>query len=713
VHRVIPSFQTILGGLALALVALFAYQLRTARAPASHNDGPSSANSPEWLIDDPDAAYHLRRVELALANGRVPSSDVFLNHPSGSPVPWPPFFDGALAVYAQLRLGEPPPDLVGGNFIDDRYERQLEQLLVYLPPWLGVWTTLAVGLAAGALVSRSRSGSVAWVAAVLAAMVYACAPLAVWYGDIARIDHHVAIALLFALHMAVLGWVLSGPEEPHGVDSNHSNHAVDATWGGLLAGSLAGLALLTWLASAVLVALAGLALFFATLSSDPKRRKSSSRAGFLYFLAAAAVTLFPALGSAWNEAQPGSLINLTTGVPVALLAASLAFLAPSLFGRVGAKNSELPRFAGGAISIAAALLAVFLLPGFLDGVREGAAWASRNNLFMDVVDESRPLVEVGGGSVVRGVILDIGWIGLLIPGFLVAFAWIGLCHFRKLGGARAPGLPAPAAFYLAVNLLTFAAMALSQRRFGNSLAVPLAICTGVLCGLALSSTYKRVRILGAALLLAVFGSTAVQGQGQLGYEGMAETQAWRAELLDGLRWMREGTLAPGDWRDPETRQSYGVLSAWHAGHLIEYHARRPILATNFGSFVGPEHFADSGRLLLGEDPAAFLKALEVRELDYVVVTARQASDIASMARVAGLNASRRSRWFEKVNGRKGFSPAVKDTMLWRLALDEANEPIPGMELVWVSSKTESIFGGNKPGPRGPIVSIWRRSASTE
>mgnify|MGYP006995566565 CR=1 FL=1 len=706
---VLPSPSSFLGGLALILIALLAYQLRLARAPASQLTVGSHELAPEWLVDDPDAAYHLRRVELTLANGHVPSSDVFLNHPDGSPVPWPPFFDGALAAYALMRLGAPPVDEHGGHFIDDAYEARLENLLVYLPPWLGVWTTLAVGFAAWVLVKRSGARGAARIAAVTSALVYSCTPLAVWYGDIARIDHHVAIALLFALHIGILGWVLGEREEPHPVKTDPANRAVDATWGGLLAGILAGLALLTWLASAVFIGLAGVTLFLASLSADEKRSRSASRAGTLYFLSAAGVTFLPSLGSAWNETQPGSLINLTTGVPIALLAAAFAFEAPALMAGIFRKERLLARSMRAGISAVAALLAVFALPGFWSGVREGASWASRNNLFMDVVDESRPLVEVGQGALLRGVIQDMGWTGLLIPLFLVALGW---SIFRGLQ-TKASWLSGPAAFYLLLNLIVFGVMTISQRRFGNSLAVPMAVSAGVLASLATTSSVNRARVIGGALLLFILGGSAMQIRGQMSYSGMDETRAWRTEVLAGLRWMREATPAGGDWQDPDLPKEYGVLSAWHVGHLIEYHARRPILATNFGSFVGPEHFADSGRLLLGEDEELFVEELLERELDYVVVTARQASDIASLSRVAGFSAQERARWFQKSNGRKGFSKAVEETMLWRLALENQNDSIPGMERVWASSKAESIFGGSKPGPRGPIVSVWRRVPTTE
>ena len=264
----------VLGLAALAYVAWLAWDLRMTREGGLAMDEAGRAALPapvepagldhgnlvpDHLVDDPDGAYHLRRVELALVTGEVPDEDRFLNHPAGgSPLPWPPLFDGLLGYSTRLAQGRP-----GTMGITPSYEAELEARLVRLPPLLGLFTTLAVALSAGALVHRGRPGRYTrhgfvlapTVATLLAGLAYATLPIAAWYGDVGRIDHHVAIALLFALHTLAFARIFACGS----FESEHSGceaRGLDATLGGITAGFLAGMALLVWLASALFVAVA-------------------------------------------------------------------------------------------------------------------------------------------------------------------------------------------------------------------------------------------------------------------------------------------------------------------------------------------------------------------------------------------------------------------------------------------------------------------------
>jgi len=738
----------VLGAVALFLVAVLAYELREARAGALILDDearaalPATAAGhgalvPTHLIDDPDAAYHLRRAQVALVTGEVPSEDRFLNHPAGgSAVPWPPLFDGMLSFYGRLSQGRP-----GSMGLTNSYEAELEGRLVHLPPLLGALTTLAIALAAGAFTYRGRPGlylrrgfTIApTVAGLLAGLAYATLPIAAWYGDVGRIDHHVAIALIFALHHLAFARIFAcGSFESD--DSHCELRGLDATFGGITAGFLAGIALLIWLASALFVAVAGLSFYLACAGRRPERSDDARWAGALYFLTATIVTLPAALASPWNETQAGSVINLTLGVPMALFAAALALWLPGQLGvwmgrgpagalrgipgRTMASRSWRQRLACLGLVPLFGAIAVAILPGFLGGLREGFAWASRGNLFMDVVDESRPLIEVGQGSLLRGVIADLGLVGVALP-FLV----LGLVLIvqRSLDGRRGQ-LRAEARLHLLLNLVVFATLAASQRRFGNSLAVPLAVSAGVVPGLVigrieeglLAGLWRKVVALGGLALAGVVLVAGLQQGRALGAPDgptLDDTRAWRAEVLTGLRWMRTGTPVPGPWTMAMAEQDYGVLSGWGMGHLIEYHARRPVVATNFGSFVGPESFPAAAAALVERDPARFLEQLAELDAEYVVVTPRIVGDLASNARIAGLAGPARQALFTKLDGKKTFSKVAAETMAWRLAVTgPGGEPsaVPGLERVYASRRKESIFGGIKAGPVGPVISIWRR-----
>ena len=88
------------------------------------------------------------------------------------------------------------------------------------------------------------------IAGVLAAFAYSTMPIAIWYADAGRIDHHVFVALLFAANVVVMAQIFAcGRFESE--RTNCDAGALDATLGGLTGGAIAGIALLSWLASAL------------------------------------------------------------------------------------------------------------------------------------------------------------------------------------------------------------------------------------------------------------------------------------------------------------------------------------------------------------------------------------------------------------------------------------------------------------------------------
>jgi len=661
----------------LLLVALGAFALRMEPAPG-HRAGerPGAADAPRWLVDDPDAAYHLRRVELALASGRVPRFDRFLNHPEGSPIPWPPLADGLFALVARAALSDEGGDPALGG-VD---EGELEALLVHVPPALGALAVLAV-FAATALVAGPGRGRGA--GALVAAAIYAALPVAVWYGGVTRLDHHVVVALLFALVLAACAWALRAEE------------LADATLGALVAGTLCGLAIASWLAAGIVAGLAGLSFFARALDRDPRRSADGARAGILFFAAAAATTGVPAATSAWNAVQPGSLVNLTQGVPRALLAAVVPFavLAVCRRDRRAAGTVRPGPVASAALALAALAAAVALLPGFTDGVAEGFAWASRENLFMDVVAESRP---IDGLDV---ALQQLSHVVLLFPLALVALAPSALRRPERL--------------LVVAACVVWGAMAATQLRFGNALAVPLAVAVGVaLADLARSSApglRRAAWIAGAAVPLALAPSVAgVYATTEAEYDDLAD---WRGEVLGGLRWMRANTPSPGPWNASKGVQDYGVLSAWGLGHLIEYHARRPSIATNFGSFVGEEGFRESSRALLAPEPGELVRRMDRLGARYVVVTPRLVGDLVSLARIAGVPGD--ALFARTAGGTKAFGPRATGSALWRLALHAravGATDYPGLELVWAARRRENPRGTRprRGEPSGPVLSIYER-----
>lgn len=674
----------------LALIAALAvgWLAREAQAPAHRAPaGEALPNGSTWLVDDPDACYHLRRIQIGIATGEVPDFDRFLNHPQGSPVPWPAFFDATLAAVAE-RLEPDLWDRKRGQFDEAR----LEALLVHAPPVLGVLSILAVAIAAQA--ARRRGSRGPWPA-VIAAWIVAGVPLAVWYSGVARIDHHVMTSLLLAGLLTASTWALDAEDE------------VDGLTAALFTGLFGGLSLLTWLASAIFLAVVGAALMLTCILSGVERSVRLGRVGLLAFATAAVVVGMSATTSAWNEVQPGSLINLSSGVPRALLAAGVPFLALSLAPRwVSGGLTKIGRL---LLAVACIAIAVVALPGFLHGALEGFSWASRQNRFMAVVAESEPLFAEGW----TGALRDLGWSLLLLP---VALA----C---PLGDRRRASRWMLLAMVLLAGLLT-----LGQRRFANSFAVPFAIALATTLGDGIEWAWSRnekgaktLRIALSAMTVLLIGDAAITCTWRQRHStaDLADLADYRFERIKGLQMLRTQSASPGPWNAPQARQDYGVLGVWGLGHAIEYHARRPTIATNFGSFVGADNYRDHAAALLERDPDLFLERCWSLGAQYVVVSARQASELVVQARIAQWSDADRRALFQGKGNRKSYSGRAMESALMRLALHDramGSTAFAGAELVWRSERFEDLLGGrSNPGSpgAGPVISVWRLPSPPE
>ncbi len=677
--------------LALVLIAVgvLAHLLRDRLEPGHRI--PASAESTElpngstWLVDDPDGAYHLRRVVLALDGGGVPQTDRFMNFPDGAAVPWPTFFDAALAVAASATLPDGGQDPATGE-VD---EAAVEAFLVRMPPALGALTAALIGLLTYAL-TRGRAAGSRLLAAGLAGAVYAVTPIAMWYGGVARVDHHVGTALFLAAMLLAC------------VQGFSARSMAGAVACGALAGVMAAASLLIWLAAALTVGIVGAVYFLGSLGADADSRRRAAAGGLAFFAFAALCTAPSAIASPWNELQPGSLINLSIGVPRALLTACLPYAALLLAGRLGRS-----RWLGAGVGVALTALLCAFLPGFLDGAREGFAWASRQNQFMDVVDESRPLLAKPAG--LAGAWRDLGLVAMLAPLGALAAA---------LTGWRRPG-----AWSVLGCFTLLLAMTLVQRRFGNSLAVPMSCVIGLAVtelwpGRAaerVSAMARFVPFLVTAVAATLIGASLWGARSTADQGDLAD---WRFERLAALQWMRTGTTSAGPFNAPDLQADYAVLSTWGYGHLIEYHARRPSVATGFGSFVGERNFTGAAEALLESDPERFLERARELGARYVVTDARRVSELASLSRIAGWTQAQRDELFVKTAQGKRYSPRSLQSALAQLSMHAGQVGtvgFAGCRLVHASQRFENPqarpMAAGQPGA-GPVLSIWELPALT-
>lgn len=655
-------------------VAAASWQVRAANGlciAAAEADGGEAA----WFVHDPDSLYHMRRVERALDEGRVAPRDPLLAWPDhvdegGAPIPWPGTYTRVLAA------------LAGAGAPEDGRQREVhvEHAVASWPARFGAATSALAALAAGVLAGP--------LAALAAGLCHATLFASLKYSYLGQGDHHAWVSLLHAAWLALAGASLT----PAALARRGPSAARGAACG-VLAGALLG----SWVASLVFVVLFQAALGVLVLGHAWRAARPGLAPFGLAFHAAALAVLAPEVAaSPWG---PFAVVELSW-FHAAELAAGGAVFVPLLFVREG--GGALARYPWIVLAIVAVLVGAVLVGPVGAGVAEAFAWAGGANDFMANIAESQPLL--GGPAGGWGPLAK--WLGAGVLALPVA--WLAACRARD---------PRLLPWLVAVPAL--AAMAVAQRRFGDALGAPMA----VLLGWGWGRIATRARRLPSVALLA--GATVVlavalsPGPARTAWarsvRGLTfvETPALARErgLRELCRWLREHTAGDGSW---------SVLAQWDLGHLIEWAARRPTVATNFGSYLGEDAFLDPWRFLLATDDARAEEILERRRARYVLFASDWRRNLDTMTRVLGRGAEgsvaeRLAR--EAGVGGPDFLRLVSSTRI-RLGGRDAGpagrlfERVPGARLVArgeAGQRLEVRLELCYPGEPEPLV--WRRSAT--
>ena len=627
---------------------------------------PAAVDGSDFFSSDPDGMYHMRRVERALAEGSVAGEDPYLAFPKGSAIPWPPYYDRLLA----WSLAPFAPE-------DEAERHRLVERWVATVPFLcAILTAVVVALAAGALAGP--------IAALCAGLHYAWTEGAIMYGMLGVGDHHAWIALLLALSLFGASRAFARLDQPRG-----------SVLRGVALGLLAGLALGSWVAALVHVMIVQAALGWLLIQRSRRELPGLPAFGCAYHLTTLA-TVFPAiLASPWTTSSPWMVVNLSWFHAAQLAVGALVFVPllvkPAAFA-TGTRAARLWPVAFGATLAIALGLAALLDIGPGAGIREAFAWASRTNEFMDSVRESLPLVGAGAENA-TAVFTGLGW---LAP--LALIGWFGA--LRRTFWQRADcWLPWAIAFPV------FVSQALSQRRFANALALPLAVLIGTLLARrTLRIPRPIVLVLALAIPLVSFGPQRLWERVRIGY-GTVES-FWgppRADFALGDRMLFE-------WLRTENTAGHGtaVMAYWDGGHAIEWIAGRPSVATNFGNYVGADSFAAPARFFLAETEAEAVSILAERRARYVVVTRKVFSNLPMNIRIA--RPGREAAYFDA----NGLTRLAQSTMAAGLvphviASSPGGQvgiglPFGRLRLVHVSP----VFQRQNPDPRSnlPMRSGW-------
>jgi len=524
-----------------------------------------------------DAYYHLRRVLFTLEN--PPASldfDRYINFPHGGQPIWPPLFDWLLAWIAW-------PVYTGG---DPQSAARVEFWLAWLPPLLGATTVVVLYFLARRLFDENTALFSAGILSLLSGHF--------WYSQIGFVDHHALVALLstalLLLATRLLDRMPAGP----------------ATGWAAATGVTSGGMLLVWPGSLLHVLVFESFLLFVWITRGAKRDASQDALTAAIVNVAAGLVVIPfglaADWSNWSEFSPAVISRFQPWLftVLAIHAGACAFAWRSDWG--DSRGSRLVQAL--AIGAGLLLLSASLFPALASGAGEALRWLFKEEAFQAVVAESKALF-ADGTSVAEARLSRFVYV---VPLAAVALAWAS----RKTPHRDASML-------VVLQLIVLGTVTLLQRRFFNSFSVMLALSLGW----TLVALFRAARSRGAPRWLSgpAVGALAlwllfpVLESYRLPLRNLG--QAWAGERLtlpeaierrrgfaDAAHWLRDHSPETAGYFDPQAEPEYGVLAFWAHGHLIEYVARRPSIANNFGDDVGGGNFYESYRFFQVEEAAA-------------------------------------------------------------------------------------------------------------
>jgi asparagine N-glycosylation enzyme membrane subunit Stt3 len=637
-----------------------------------------------WVTSDRDSLYHMRRVErLFREGGPVAERDSYLDFPHGSPIPWPPYYTWLVAGAVGPFLPEDPEARRGW----------IERRVASIPLIFGVGTTLLAALAARALAGTAG----AWIAGAYHAFNMASIP----YSRSGNGDHHAWITLLSGALLLFASRALRSEAL--------ERRSAGLGWGAAL-GLVAGLAVGSWTASLLSIMPFQLVLGWLILLHARRPRPGLPGLGLGFHLVAAGVLLPAVLTSPWPEVNPWMVVNLSWFHPAFLLLGAATFV-PLLFLRPGTRALRSYPWSVALFLIALGLFLAGSDTGPARGIREGFEWLGRSDEFMSSVWESRPLV---GKNAVHALPEVLGYGILLLP-----FSWVAAAH-RAFRRDRLDLLP----WVISLPFL-FLEMA-RQYRFADALALPMAVLLGWGCVEAWNSSRGRVLVrslpgirklpewgaygilLSLVLLAQPEASAPLLRRAATGIPETGQVEQRSALAVRGMcEWIRRHTPPSND---------YSVLASWNWGHLIEWAADRPTIATNFGPYVGEEGFRHPDRFFMCEDPAEAEELLRTRRARYVLSTADIAGDLRRMIRRAVPHLERRytdpsplgdvkvrAEWFRTMGARLMFDGL---TLSPDAGYAPVGAPFDFLRLVHVSPLRDDRY--RLQGRSTPYGWVWER-----
>ena len=317
---------------------------------------------------------------------------------------------------------------------------------------------------------------------------------------------------------------------------------------------------------------------------------------------------FPEVGGRWTYAclswlQPLLYLGIS-------LFAGLLWVARRAVPPAGRPYPFLPLLIP-CIGLFLALGVKLFLPQTLWEILQGVGFLRRRSPWLENIEEFLPLFFGPGGKfeILTGL--------RFLSGFL--FLWPIALPFLLLRRRRSH-LRYPAQWLLAIWTSCLFVMTLSEYRHAVALALPFSILLGYSAvlfyrvlrrwaGKKNGARWIPAGVTGVLLVLLLWPTLMAY-----------RTPGGRMppSLLVALVWMRDHTPETGNYDEPWVEPEYGVLARWDYGHFVTYLGRRPVLATNFGTYV--PGFEDAARFFMTPSESVSAAILKKDRIRYLLLT---------------------------------------------------------------------------------------------
>lgn len=494
--------------------------------------------------------------------------DYFQGFPQGTGVISPPTMEYVIAAFAF-------PFRTFASFLP-----VLEKITALLPPLLG-------GLAAVALYCFLKP-YFSRVPAAIASLYLAFATYHVDATCLGRFDNEMTEPLL----LLVVCWLYSGTY-------NKGNEDENRRW--IATGLASACYLLLWRGAIFPLAIIGLDLACRIFSARDSRDRirALSRSAAVMYLAIAAIMALVCYRNIWGTRHLFSY-SMISNFHVTLFGATALF-----FPLIGSLLSGQARAKRGYLLLAALCMAVMLVV-FREDLTQGAKVILGGNPWLDSISQYQ-----------RGFSHNI------VSGYGI-FVFLSPLCLLLLRGKVFRNFPLKR-FIIIWTILIFGA-AMARLRFAMYLDVSAAIMAAILAFFMLGTKTRGIMTaaaVGVVFLLQVptyaFLSKLYRTGVDIGAKG---------DIEEAMVWMSKNTPSAGDAYRPSAKPAYGVLARWDYGGYIESIARRPSIATGYGTETyGME---EAARFFLCTDEAEMRAILQKNRVRYIIVGPQQLKPYAAI-----------------------------------------------------------------------------------